>query len=101
VVLAAPGPFPFILASHCHSSTRLSDASTAIRLATPASHRAAVTTSDRPTGPFTYLDPATGRSIAASYATAFFRATLNGDEGATAYLAEGFPDDVVGAEHHE
>ncbi len=36
--------------------------------------------------PFTYLDPATGRTIAAAYSTAFFLATLKGDAGATSYL---------------
>lgn len=35
---------------------------------------------------FTYLDPTTGRQIAASYVTAFFKSTLLGDAGATAYL---------------
>lgn len=52
--------------------------------------------------PFTYLDPQTGRDIAAAYATAFFRATLEDDDGARAYLARGFPDDdIVTVEHHE
>jgi len=35
---------------------------------------------------FTYLDPPTGRDIAASYATAFFDANLRGSEGAKSYL---------------
>ena len=51
--------------------------------------------------PFTYLDPATGRDITAAYATAFFRATLEDDAGARAYLGRGFPDDLVTVEHHE
>lgn len=37
--------------------------------------------------PFTYLDPPTGRAIAASYATAFFKAALLDDAGARAYVA--------------
>jgi dienelactone hydrolase len=36
--------------------------------------------------PFTYLDPPTGRAIAAAYVTAFFEATLLHDAGAQAYL---------------
>ncbi len=36
--------------------------------------------------PFTYLDPPTGRAIAAAYVTAFFKATLLHDDGAQAYL---------------
>lgn len=36
--------------------------------------------------PFTYLDPPTGRAIAAAYVTAFFLATMQSDEGARAYL---------------
>lgn len=43
--------------------------------------------------PFTYLDPEVGRGTAAAYATAFFRATLAGDEGARAYVDQ--------AEHHD
>ena len=35
---------------------------------------------------FTYLDPPTGRAIAAAYSTAFFKATLLDDAGAAAYL---------------
>jgi dienelactone hydrolase len=49
--------------------------------------------------PFTYLDPATGRGLTASYATAFFRATLQDDAGARAYL--GTSVSPVTAEHHE
>lgn len=52
--------------------------------------------------PFTYLGPATGRAITAAYVTAFFRATLDDDAGARAYLARGFPDDeIVDAVHHD
>jgi dienelactone hydrolase len=36
--------------------------------------------------PFTYLDPPTGRAIAAAYITAFFKATLLDDAGARAYV---------------
>lgn len=36
--------------------------------------------------PLSYLDPATGRAIAAAYATAFFKATLLDDAGARAYV---------------
>lgn len=36
---------------------------------------------------FTYLDPATGRAIAAAYVTAFFEANLLGSAGARAYLS--------------
>lgn len=51
---------------------------------------------------FLYLDPELGRSITASYVTAFFRATLEGDEGAAAYLDRGFPDDdLVTVAHHD
>ncbi|MBL0219243.1 MAG: dienelactone hydrolase family protein [Myxococcales bacterium] len=50
---------------------------------------------------FTYLDPELGRSITASYVTAFFRATLEADEGARAYLARGFPDEIVSVAHHD
>jgi predicted dienelactone hydrolase len=38
---------------------------------------------------FTYLAPETGREVAAAYVTAFFRATLQGDAGAEAYLTSG------------
>jgi predicted dienelactone hydrolase len=40
---------------------------------------------------FTYLDPPTGRTIAASYATAFFKATLLDDAGARAYVEAASP----------
>lgn len=43
--------------------------------------------------PFSYIGPTTGRAITAAYVTAFFRATLDDDAGARAYLARGFPDD--------
>ncbi|HSN24645.1 MAG TPA: dienelactone hydrolase family protein [Kofleriaceae bacterium] len=36
--------------------------------------------------PFDYLDPPTGRAIAAAYVTAFFKATLQRDAGAQAYV---------------
>jgi dienelactone hydrolase len=36
--------------------------------------------------PFTYLDPPTGRAVAAAYATAFFKAALLDDAGARAYV---------------
>jgi dienelactone hydrolase len=49
--------------------------------------------------PFTYLPAATGRQIAASYVTAFFKATLGDDAGAEAYLAVGRPPGTVTAEH--
>jgi predicted dienelactone hydrolase len=48
---------------------------------------------------FTYLDPATGRGITASYVTAFFRATLEDDAGAQAYLSTSAPP--VTAAHHD
>ena len=51
--------------------------------------------------PFTYLDPEQGRSITASYVTAFFRANLEADDGARAYLARGFPDQIVSVAHHD
>ena len=51
---------------------------------------------------FEYLDPALGRSVAAAYVTAFFRATLDEDDGAAAYLARGFPDEeLVSVQHHD
>ncbi len=52
--------------------------------------------------PFTYLDPATGRAIAASYATAFFAATLRDDAGARAYLEAASPSFGVAlqVDHH-
>ena len=52
--------------------------------------------------PFTYLDPATGRAIVGAYITAFFRATLEDDGGARAYLDKAFPDDdIVDVAHHD
>lgn len=48
--------------------------------------------------PFTYLDAATGRGIAASYATAFFESYLRGDAGAKAYLTSLRPAGVITAE---
>jgi dienelactone hydrolase len=36
--------------------------------------------------PFSYIDPATARDVTAAYLTAFFRATLDDDAGARAYL---------------
>ncbi len=48
---------------------------------------------------FTYLDPATGRSVTAAYVTAFFRATLQDDAGARAYLSTSAPP--VAAAHHD
>ncbi|CAN5915042.1 hypothetical protein BH11MYX3_BH11MYX3_35380 [soil metagenome] len=51
--------------------------------------------------PFTYLDPELGRTITASYVTAFFRATLDADDGARAYLARGFPDEIVSVAKHD
>jgi len=50
---------------------------------------------------FTYLDPPTGRAIAAAYVTAFFRAELEDDAGAAAYLTSGRPAGVVTADAHE
>lgn len=47
---------------------------------------------------FTYLDPATGRSLTASYVTAFFRATLQDDAAARAYLSTAASP--VAVEHH-
>lgn len=51
--------------------------------------------------PFTYLDPIVGRGLTAAYVTALFRATLDDDPGARAYLAREFPDALVSVEHHE
>lgn len=51
--------------------------------------------------PFTYIDPELGRSITASYVTAFFRANLAADDGARAYLTRGFPDEIVSVAHHD
>lgn len=48
---------------------------------------------------FTYLDPPIGRAIAAAYTTAFFRATLDDDDGARAYLDGPHPADLVDAQH--
>lgn len=51
---------------------------------------------------FTYIGPATGRAITSAYVTAFFRATLDDDPGARAYLARGFPDALtVDAARHD
>ena len=44
--------------------------------------------------PFTYLDPPTGRAIAAAYVTAFFEAELLGQDGARAYLDTARPAQV-------
>jgi pimeloyl-ACP methyl ester carboxylesterase len=41
--------------------------------------------------PFEYLPVATGKAIAQAYVTAFFRAHLDGDEGARLYLAQARP----------
>jgi len=56
-------------------------------------------TDDRP---FTYLDPEAGRAITAAAVTAFFRATLDDDAGARAYLeqTEMAGADVL-ADHHD
>jgi predicted dienelactone hydrolase len=48
---------------------------------------------------FTYLEPATGRAIAAAYVTAFFRATLTDDAGARAYLTSARPAGVTAESH--
>lgn len=50
---------------------------------------------------FTYLDPVVGRDLTASYVTAFFRATLEDDAGARAYLDGEFFDGKVTVDHHE
>lgn len=50
---------------------------------------------------FTYMDPAVGRNLTASYVTAFFRATLEDDAGARAYLSGEFFDGKVSIDHHE
>jgi len=52
--------------------------------------------------PFTYLDPATGRNIAAAYAVAFFKATLQADAGAQSYLEAANPTFGVAldVQHH-
>jgi len=48
--------------------------------------------------PFTYLDAATGRVIAASYATAFFKSYLLADAGARAYLTSLRPTGAITAD---
>lgn len=48
--------------------------------------------------PFTYLPAVEGRAITAAYATAFFRAHLEGDAGARAYLATPRPPAIVTVE---
>jgi predicted dienelactone hydrolase len=48
---------------------------------------------------FAYLDPPTGRALAAAYVTAFFRATLRGDDGARAYLDSARPAELVTSAH--
>jgi dienelactone hydrolase len=52
---------------------------------------------------FTYLDPPTGRNIAASYATAFFEATLQANAGAESYLQSASPtfDLALDVQHHD
>ncbi|MCW5801663.1 MAG: dienelactone hydrolase family protein [Deltaproteobacteria bacterium] len=50
--------------------------------------------------PFTYLDPGLGRSIGASYVTAFFRTTLLQDAGTRAYLDAISPTTALVTEHH-
>jgi len=51
---------------------------------------------------FTYLDPPTGRAIAASYATAFFEATLLGSAGAESYLQSASPTfGTLDVQHHD
>jgi dienelactone hydrolase len=49
--------------------------------------------------PFTYLDPSRGRELGAAYVTAFFRATLKNDSGATAYLQSSNGWQEVTSEH--
>jgi len=50
---------------------------------------------------FTYLDPPTGRNIAASYTTAFFAATLLGDAGARSYVEQASPQfGALQVDHH-
>lgn len=48
---------------------------------------------------FSYLDPAVGREVTAAYVTAFFRATLEDDAGARAYLNAA--SSGVAVEHHD
>lgn len=50
---------------------------------------------------FTYMDPVVGRDLTASYVTAFFRATLQEDAGARAYLGSELFDGRVSVEHHD
>jgi dienelactone hydrolase len=50
---------------------------------------------------FTYMDPAAGRALAAAYVTAFFRATLEDDGGAEAYLRSDRPAPLVTSESHD
>jgi dienelactone hydrolase len=49
---------------------------------------------------FSYLDPAVGREVTAAYITAFFRATLDDDAGARAYLDAAASSGVT-VEHHD
>ncbi len=49
---------------------------------------------------FTYLDPATGRDLTAAYVTAFFKATLEDDAGARAYVDTAASSGVT-VEHHD
>jgi predicted dienelactone hydrolase len=52
---------------------------------------------------FTYLDPDTGRAITASYATAFFAATLRDEPGARAYVesaSTSFGGVALDVQHH-
>lgn len=49
---------------------------------------------------FRYLDPAAGRDLTAGYVTAFFRATLEDDAGARAYLGTAATSGVI-VDHHD
>ncbi len=49
---------------------------------------------------FSYLDPAAGRELTAAYVTAFFRATLEDDAGARAYLGAAASSGIT-VEHHD
>jgi dienelactone hydrolase len=49
---------------------------------------------------FTYLDPVRGRDVTAAYVTAFFRATLENDEGARAYI-EHATETGLTVDHHD
>lgn len=49
---------------------------------------------------FTYLEPTTGRNVAASYVTAFFKSTLLADAGARSYAEQASPDFKVTVDHH-